>query len=142
MTDIPTVAAAFTGIRSALEIVKALRQADLALGEAEAKARLAEAVSALADAQMQILDTRSLITEKDTEIARLREALANKAKVVKDGEAYWETDADGRPAGDPYCVRCLEVDHRLVHVNQNPARRSSSICPQCKNSYDWQRRRL
>jgi hypothetical protein len=81
---------------------------------------------------------------QDAEISRLRAQIAelekfisNRGKVIKLRELYFDADETGKAQGYPYCVRCYEVDRRLVHINQNPIKRSASTCPQCNAVYSW-----
>jgi hypothetical protein len=87
-----------------------------------------------------LMDRESKARELEAEVGRLRDALELKPKMVRRGEAYYAISADGLPTGDPYCSHCFEVLHQAVHIHQSPVNRASSVCPACKNVYQWQRR--
>lgn len=137
MTDITTVGTALTGIKTAIEIAKALRESDLTLESAEMKYKVAELLEALADAKINIAEFREVLINKEDEIKELRESLEFKASLVLYQEYYWVADDQGNPIEDPYCSRCFEVDHKGVHVHKSPVGRSKSICPNCKAVATW-----
>lgn len=137
MPDITSITAVLAGLKTATDIAKALREMDVTFEKAEAKLQLAELMSALADAKISAADTQLLIEEKEQTIRELRSALKRTATVVRHGDAYYETDVDGMPDGAPYCSRCWEVGHQLVHVHADRLHKQS-ICPECKSTVNFQ----
>ena len=133
-----TISTAFTGIKTAIDIAKALRNSEVSLEKAELKLQLADLMSALADAKMSVIEVEDLIREKDLEIDKLNEALKIKKKLVRNGEAYYETDEDGKLVGDPYCSYCFEIKHVAVHLKKILRLNVRSECPACKNEYSLQ----
>ena len=140
MPDIASINAVLTSIKTATDIAKWFRETDLSLEKAEAKLKLAELMSSLADAKVSMAETQALLEKKDREIKALQEALEVKKKLVRYRDSYYESDESRNPTGDPYCSKCWEVDHKLVHINQHPQNRANSVCPACKNIYRWQGR--
>jgi len=140
MPDIAAITAALSGVKTATEIVRYLRDTEAAFKTADLKLRIAELVDALANAKLSLADVQDVLAAKDAEIRRLNEALKRKADVIRYHDAYYEKNDKGQPVGDPYCSYCFENKNELVHINQNPQDRRKSVCPNCKNSFHWQRR--
>jgi len=97
--------------------------------------------------QAQSLEISSALVAKEKEIAgltseidNLKETLKKSATITSHENLYFDIDETGRPVGYAYCPRCYDVDAVLVHIVQNPKKRSTSYCPQCKNEYLWWRR--
>ena len=140
MPDIASITAAVSGLKTATEVVRYLRDSEQAFKTADLKLRIADLVDALANAKLALSDIQELLINKDTEIKRLTEALNQKGEVVRYGDAYYSKSEDDKPMGDPFCSHCFESKHQLIHINQNPKDRQQSTCPSCKNVFPWQRR--
>lgn len=140
MPDISAIAAALSGLKSATEVAKFLRDADVAIKTADLKLKVVELVDGLATAKLSIAEIQDVIAAKDAEIKRLSDALKLREEVVRYHDSYYRKSAHGKPSGDPYCSYCYESRNQLVHLNQNPKDRSQSICPNCKSVFHWQRR--
>lgn len=140
MPDIAAITAALNGLKAATEVVRYLRETEVAFKAADLKLRIAELADGLATAKLSLSEVQEVLAEKDAEIKRLTEALKIKGEVVRHRDAYYNKNADGMPIGDPYCSFCFESRHQLVHINQNPKDRVQSICPGCKSVFAWQRR--
>ena len=136
---IAEITGALAGVKSAMEIAKALLAAEKAIEVAALKMQVAQLMSSLADVQTKVIDANEAIEARDKEIGALRNALEFKAKVVKRLDAYHESDENGNPKGDPFCMRCFEADHRLFHVTLGGRLDDAVICPQCKARYDGSR---
>ncbi len=139
MPAIPTIVTAINSIKAATDIAKALRNADVNLAQAELKLRAAELLEALADAKISMVDLEEALQKKDKEIARLTDVLSVKANVAKSGDAYFETDSEGKMHGEPFCVYCWEQNHRLVHIHHTTSQRGPEtlVCPECKIAVEW-----
>jgi hypothetical protein len=136
MPDIASIAAVFTSIKTATDIVKLLRESDLSLERAELKLRLADLVSALAEAKMDLTEIQEVLVAKDKRITELEEAFESKDALVKQNDAFYVADENGNPAGAPYCFRCWENDHKkrqLVHDSKEWRKR---VCTACGHRYD------
>jgi hypothetical protein len=136
MADIAAISAFLTSIKNATDIAKVLRTLDASVAQADLKFKIAELVEALADAKISAAELQGLLEEKDKEIARLTEALALTAEVVKGGDAYFKKTADGKPSGEPFCVHCWENKKHLYHLVRG-ARSNRMVCPTCKSDYDF-----
>jgi len=136
MPDVPSITAAITGIKTAMEIAKGFRESDLSYEKAEAKLKLAELMDALADAKINIADIKILLQEKDDELGALCKALEDKNKLARIGEVYYEIDEAGGRKGSPYCSKCWEVARIQVHLNRMPTNLlgMSHRCPHCGNT--------
>src|SRR6267143_399855 len=140
MPDIAALTAAFTGVRTAVDIARILRDAQSAFDRADLKLKIAELVDALGDTKLSLAEVQETLRAKDAEIKRLTEALKLKAQLVRHNDAYYQTDPSGHPVGDPNCSPCSETRHQAVHIHQNPTERRQSVCPACKSVFHWQRR--
>ena len=103
-----------------------------------------ETKSKLIEALKQAQKLAEELEKKDSRIKELEQLLTTKPKVVKDGSAYYECDAAGKAKGDPYCTRCWEVDHKLVHIHQmqgSGMMRGTSQCPECEKKVPWARKK-
>jgi hypothetical protein len=133
MTEITTVSTVITSIKTATEIVKALRQVDISLDKAETKLKLADLMDSLADARIKAAEIQEVVRTKDQRIAELESALAIKANVCRHGDAYYEIDSNGKPTGDPHCSHCWEVNHKLLHIHETNS--TYSHCSACNTSF-------
>jgi len=130
MADIPAI---LTSISTAIEIAKALRQAEGAIEKAELRLKLAEVVIGLADAKLAIADLRDENYTKGQVIADLRIALESKGQYSRKGDAYYRADENGQPHGEPHCLRCWEHEHRGRQLVVKTGSRGFKICPTCKS---------
>jgi hypothetical protein len=90
-----------------LELVKALKDLDKQLGEAELKAKSAALLSSLADVKVALVEARDEVLAKDKEIGRLKAVLAKRAADTVEHRGYrYMKGEDGGPRGDPYCPVC------------------------------------
>ena len=81
--DIPTISAILTGVKSATEIAKYLKDSDISFEKAETKLKLADLIGALADVKMQLADVRELLIDKDEEIRKLQDELKMQGDLFK-----------------------------------------------------------
>jgi len=133
LPDLSVITSALTAVKTATEIASFFRQSDFSLQKAKTKDMIADLLNALADAKISIAEARTLIEEKEREINELRAALELSKKLVRHRDAYFETDSNGNPIGDPYCIRCWEADHRAIHLVTSGAGWRS--CPECRRDY-------
>ena len=128
---------ALGALKATNDLIRGVLAADRALGEAELKLRLADAATTLLDASTAVVDAQGAIDARDAEIVRLNEALANRTKVVRRVNGYYEVNADGEAVGEAYCQRCYEKDHALYHIAYaGMTLDAKCICPVCKSDYE------
>ncbi|MFH1356631.1 MAG: hypothetical protein ABII18_05805 [bacterium] len=137
MTGLETITTAYSGIKTALEISKSLKNLDIKIEKADLKIKIAELMESLAEAKCAIVETQDFIREKDDEILKLKEAFKTKAKLKRFMDVYYEIDEAGQMIGDPNCSCCWETKQDLIHVVQNPSKRRNYVCPVCKTESDW-----
>lgn len=118
-----------SSINAGLALLKAVRSADNAYASAEIKAKFAELADQLVDAKTASLEGKELLQAKDQEIAALKKALELSGEVSKFGDAYFR-----RGDKDPLCVRCWEVDNRLLHIVRRD--RGTYTCTKCLTAYE------
>ncbi len=106
------------------------------------------------DLYRKILDLQSQAIAQASEIVELKRALQEReeqirelgrhekfvGKLVRSGQAYYLASDNGQPTGDPYCSHCWESKNVAIHIHQDPRDRRISVCPTCKNVFDWHRR--
>jgi DNA repair exonuclease SbcCD ATPase subunit len=133
---IEQIGAALGAVNTAIGIGKAVFDAKGAVEKATLNLQIAELMGSLAEAKLAIVDIQDRVREREQEIDALKDALTNKSKVAKRWDAYYDLNAKGEPEGDPYCMRCYEVDHKLVHVARASRIIEGATCPACKTKYD------
>lgn len=129
---IETIAAGLGAAKSAIDIVKSVREAESQLESAELKARMAEVYSALADVRMALTDAESLIVEKDKALQALRDTLSLFKDTVEIHGLQYRVGENENPIGNPYCPICSMDDGKavLTHKHMNGV-----ICPRCKSDF-------
>lgn len=135
MTDIPTILGVLNSIKTATDITKLLREADLSLEKAEYKMKLADLMDALTDAKFRLAELQEIISEKDKRLLEIEEAFEKKDNLIRAGDAYYSTDKNGNPIGHPYCLRCWENDHKQRQLVDTPSAYGSRKCPTCGQNY-------
>jgi len=135
MPDIALITTILTSLKGAIDIAKLLQESDLSLEKAELKLKLAEIMSAVAEAKIQLAEVQDILIQKDKRIGELEEAFESKDMLIRSGDAFYATDANGKPTGNAYCLRCWEVDHRKRQLVLDSENRFSSVCTTCKQKY-------
>jgi hypothetical protein len=136
MSDIATIGAVVSSVKTAVEIAKTIKDLDTKVQQAELKLKVADLLGALADAKIAATELQDLLVKKDEEIGELRKSIAIKGDVVRSGDAYYMKGKSGAAAGEPYCARCWEVEGKLFHLVRHPMR-PDRVCPVCKTMYDF-----
>jgi hypothetical protein len=136
MPDISTIATFLGSLKTATELAKSIKGANLSLEKAETKLEMAELISALADARIQAAEIQELLIEKENKIAGLKKAFELKSQLIRHGDAYYEISETREPKGDPFCSHCWEVNFTTIHLHYGLQGRK--ICPFCHNSYKEQ----
>jgi hypothetical protein len=136
MPDFAAIGSVLSSLKTAADIAKLLRETDFSLEKAELKLKLAELMGALADAKMEMSSVNDAIIERERRISELEEAFHRKASVVRDRDAYYTVGDDGRPVGQPMCLRCWDVEHRLFELHTEAKDRFVKVCPACRSRYE------
>ena len=126
---------ALTTATKSLELVKALRDVDRQIGEAELKAKAAELLSNLADVKVALVQARDDIESREKEMAKLKAAFQLREDCVRHENFLYDKKLDGSPRGQPYCPRCEQVDGLMIKLTYDEGMRGNAICPQCKTKY-------
>jgi hypothetical protein len=135
MTDISSIAAFLGSVKTATEIAKAIKGADLTLERAELKFKIAELLESLADARIQAAEIQETLKAKDERVHELEDAWNKKIGLRRVNEAYYDVDESGDPIGAPYCSYCWEIEAKSVHLIRS-AGLSAVVCPRCKTAYN------
>jgi chromosome segregation ATPase len=126
---------ALSSVDTAIRVIKAIKAADGAIEKAELKFKLAEMMEALADAKEALSESRDARQALFDEIARLKDALAKHGMIVRQLDAYYDATEEGEAKGDPYCTRCWEIEHRLVHLIRGDRTDAFHHCAVCRQKY-------
>ncbi len=136
MPDLATVTAFLGSIKTASDIARAIKGAELSLEKAEFKLKLADLIEALAEAKMQAADIQDILREKDDEISKLKKAFEFKSQLVRKGNAYYEKgNLPNSYLVEPYCSHCWEANQKAIHlIRFNSQTHGNQIgeCPACK----------
>ncbi len=135
MADLATIGTALSSLKTAVDIAKFLRETDLSLERAELKLKLAELVDALIQAKLELAEIQETLIAKDKRIADLQDAFQSKDKVVRNRDAYYVADENGKPAGVPYCLRCWENDHKRRQLVSDAKEHRMNVCTTCGQKY-------
>lgn len=136
MPDPTTLTAAFTSVKTALEIVKLIRESGTSLERAELNLRLADIVSALADAKMELARVQDTLAARDTRIAQLEEAFEIRGDVACVHDAIYMIGPGSGATGAPHCLRCWTVEHKLRPLSTSAANRHVKECHVCRATYN------
>jgi hypothetical protein len=136
MPDPVSIIAGISALKNAVDIAKALRQADHSVATAELKLKIVELLGELIEAKTAMFETSELLKDKDAEIARLNEATRLKGDVVKVVDAIFLKSGDGKLGDGPMCLHCWSASSRLNPLIHLAANRRVYFCPACKTQYD------
>jgi hypothetical protein len=136
MADLATISAALSSLKTATEIVKLIRESDLTLERAELKLKLADLLSSLADAKIELIQVQDALLEKDKRIVELEDAFQNKDKFVRQYDAYYNVDENGKPTGVSYCLRCWETNFKKRQLVHSFKDYSIRVCTSCGHQYE------
>lgn len=114
MADLASIAAAFSSIKAATDIAKAIREGAIALEKAEDKLKLAELIDKLVDAKLQIASIQESIMEKEERIRELEKQAEIRGKIIYEAPYYW-LDNGSRKDG-PYCQQCYDSEKKLIRL--------------------------
>jgi len=95
----------------------------VALEVSEMLIRARDALSSAYDERAELLN----------EIRKLSAALEKRADITKHLDAYYLSTGNSTPTGEPYCLRCWEVDWCLVHLTRRS--NDTNCCPHCDRQY-------
>lgn len=137
MVGMGEVAALAGSLKSAFDLIKTIKAASDALGDAEFKLKIADLYVALADAKTASVDLQEALSEKDKEIERLKTQWRRTAdETVARGAFRYRKGQDGTAVGLPFCSRCLAVDGRLIETTYVQGHGTQMCkCPQCSAAY-------
>lgn len=139
MPDMTTIGAVLGSIKTATEIAKFLRTADLSIEQAEMKLKLADLLGALAEAKIEVVEVQEALAEKDKLIDELREAFSNKDLLVRHYDAYYEKNQNGEAGGIAFCLRCWESDHKKRQLIFSPKDHFVRSCTSCGQQFEARR---
>jgi hypothetical protein len=130
------IASGLTAAAQAIGIARTIRDVDKAYDAVVLKSQIVDLMDKLNDVRAALQDAQDELREKDAKITALGVLVDKRASTIGVGPyRYPESKEEpGKPVGYPYCPRCDEVDHRMIHTVRNNGVRGA-FCPQCKNVY-------
>jgi hypothetical protein len=135
--DVATVGSLLSSIKTATEIAKFVKDADLSIEKAETKFKLAELVSALADARLEAAEIQQAILVRDERIRELEEQAKIRANLKWREPCYWLPNSESLE--EPYCQHCYDGSQKLVRLHSDNA--GQYQCRVCDNSFSTHERR-
>jgi len=115
--DITSVTTLLSGIKTATEIAKIIKDSDLSLEKAETKLKLAELIGALADVKLEGIELQQVIAEKDIRIQELEAQFEIRKGLMWKSPSYWlETQAGTE---GPFCQQCYDTTGKLVRLQDD-----------------------
>jgi len=135
MPDIPTIGAALSSLKTAIDITKFLKDSDSSLERAEFKVKLADLLGSLADTKLELIDLQNELAEKEKKIADLEQSFENKNTLIRQNDAYYVCDETGKATGKPYCLRCWENDHKQRQLVNDSKEYRIKCCTSCGHKY-------
>lgn len=135
MVDIAFITSALSGINSAIDIAKAIKNASSSIQEATLKLQLAGLMNALADSKTQIAELKNFFVEKETEIQELKKEIelihSNEKPIIEKGCYRFKDDSN------LYCVTCWEKDMKKISLTRaHPMLHKLLECTKCKAKYN------
>jgi hypothetical protein len=131
-----SIGTAIGSVKMATDIARGLITASGSVEKAELKLKIAEIANALAEARLALVDVQETVAAKDARIAELEEAFSAKNSLVRQNDAYYRVDEEGKPTGIPYCLRCWDVDHQQRQLVISAVDNRSRVCTVCKTHYE------
>lgn len=131
MPDIATITAALNALRTATDIAKGIRQADISLEKAEHKYQLADLISALADAKIAISSIQEDVIDKDRQIRELQATINLKKEMTYIDPFYWQVK--GETHDGPFCQQCYDANGKAIRVSFYDT--NDWFCKTCGQSY-------
>lgn len=127
MSDFAVV---FSGLTSAMSIVKNLKGFEKQFDEASFKLQRAELYSQLADVKVEMADLQQSLISKDDEIRTLKEKLKVRGKMVYTDPYYQQKNSKGELEGQ-YCKVCYDGEDLLMRLEIMSS--NSWKCGKCNN---------
>ncbi|MCX6675443.1 MAG: hypothetical protein NTW84_03385, partial [Methanothrix sp.] len=136
MTDMAVISTILGSVKTATDIAKLIIDSGNTLEKAELKLRLAELISNLADTKIKVTEVQELLNAKNTRIQELEVAFQTKENLVRFKDAYYKVNDAGSPVGEPYCMKCWQVEHKAYELHVKASRTYNKVCPVCNTEYD------
>lgn len=138
MPDLAAIGTILTSLKTAMDIAKGLREADLSLEKAEFKFKLAEMITALADARAETASVQEELLNKDRRIRELQESLDVQKSMKYAAPFYWLEDGERRDG--PFCQQCFDSQRKLIRL-QVSSDGDIWSCKTCGHGYSLSRHR-
>jgi hypothetical protein len=129
------IGAGLASLDLAIKIGNGLRKVEKAYDQVALKGQIIDLMGALYDAKGELLAASALLTEKDSEIARLTTAMNDRGKLVEGRHGYlWKDRGDGLKIGYPVCPSCLDRENHQVEMKRDGSARAAK-CPRCDKKF-------
>ena len=134
MTDIASISAILSSIKTATDLARLLKDSKASLERAEVKLKLADLIGALADARIELSELQTLVLEKDKRIDELKLKLRDSGNTVGYLGARYLADEDGEPFGGPFCPTCFAKSKELYPLTNWSPGTDTHKCGNCGNT--------
>ena len=89
------------------------------------------------DLQVEAIELTEQLKQKDETIAKLKEAMSLKGKMICKDSSYFTVDEKGEIVDGPFCAKCFDVDHNLCRILPVDRLDNPEVqCPKCKVQYN------
>lgn len=133
MTDLTTISALLSSVKTATDIAKFIKDSDVSLENAETKLKIAELIITLADVKLELAGVQDTLREKDIKIQSLLDQIQQRENLKYDGKLYWNESDE-----TPFCPSCYENNNKLIHLTYYQGTKDTHqyyICKICENNY-------
>mgnify|MGYP001201708196 CR=1 FL=1 len=131
--DFPSITAALTGIKSASDIAKLIKESGATIEAAEIKFQMAELLGALADAKIEIANIKEMVLEKEAQIQVLQKKLETESDIKWEDPYYFRLSDSGEKDG-PFCQKCYDSEKVLIRL-QSPGKNGFWQCKACNSDF-------
>jgi hypothetical protein len=133
-------AVAFSTASQAIKLANDLRSIDKEFSQAELKLKIADLTTTLADLKMTLTEARTDASEKEAEIAQLKNLQRRLQDETVELYGYrYRKRTDGKPpgaAGNPMCDVCFQKNGLLIETSFVHGTGIQQLrCPNCKATY-------
>jgi ribosomal protein L37AE/L43A len=131
--DLTSITAALSGIKSATDIARLIKNSGASLEAAEIKFKLAELLDSLSDSKIEIANIKEMVLEKELKIQELTAQIDLRANVIWENPYYFKLSETGEKDG-PFCQKCYDSDKELIRL-QSPNNNGYWQCKACKSDF-------
>ena len=115
MSELQAITTGLASVKTAIDIVKTLKNIDHSYDLAELKLKTVELMDQLVDVKEKMLDIKEENIQLKERITGLENAIALEDEMTFDGKFYWKGDESEKRDG-PYCQSCKDGRGKLIRL--------------------------